>query len=235
MTAAHHDQTVTVTVQTRDDRRAAELRSEKLVPMEVYGADIENAHVVADAATLTNALKEYGTTTLIDLIVDKNSPVKVLFREPQYHPVTHALLHLDLFKVNLKEKITADIPLVFTGESAAVEDLGGTLMTPKDTIEVECLPADLPHELSVDISSLATFDDTLHVSNVVVPAGVTVLDDPDETIASITEPRSEEELAALNEAIEEDLEGVEVEEKGKEDTESEDGEESSSGSDEADE
>ncbi len=235
MTAAHHDQTVTVTVQTRDDRRAAQLRTENLVPMEVYGADVENTHVVADATTLTHALKEYGTTTLIDLVIDEKSPVKVLFREPQYHPVTHALLHLDLFKVNLKEKITADIPLVFTGESSAVEDLGGTLITPKDTVEVECLPSDLPHELTVDISSLATFDDSLHVSNIVVPAGVTVLDDPDETIVSIAEPRSEEELAALNEAVEENLDAIEVEEKGKEDAESEDGDESSSDSDGANE
>jgi len=215
MTAAHTDQPITLTVEPRDERTASVLRVDKLVPLELYGEGFTNAHVMAEARTVAAMLREHGTTTLIDLTVGKDTPVKVLFREPQYHPVSHDLLHLDLFKVNLKEKITADIPLVFVGVSAAVEDLDGTMITSKDTVEVECLPSDLPHEIEVDIAKLATFDDALHVSDIVVPAGVTILDEPDETLASVTEPRSEEELAALNEAVEEDLESVEVEEKGK--------------------
>lgn len=228
MTAAHQDQAVVVSVNTRDERTAGVLRAENLVPMELYGAGLTNAHVTADAKTIASQLREHGTTTLLDLVVDDGTPVKVLFREPQYDSVTYNLLHLDLYKVNLKEKITADIPLVFVGESAAVEDLGGTLITPKDSVEVECLPSDLPHELEVNIGILATFEDSLHVRDIKIPAGVTVLDEPDETIASITEPRSEEELLALNEAIvDEGVDTVEVEEKGKEEGETDEGDEES--------
>lgn len=235
MTIDHTDP-VTLTVEPRDDRTASVLRVADLTPMELYGDGFTNAHVMADSRTVSALLREHGTTTLIDLVVGKAAPVKILFREPQYHPVSHAVLHLDLFKVNLKEKITADIPLEFVGVSPAVEDLDGTFITSKDTVEVECLPSDLPHELAVDISKLATFEDTLHVRDIVVPAGVTVLDDPDETIASITEPRSQEEIDALNEAVEENLEEVEVEEKGKEDEESaEEGEGTPSDSGEASE
>lgn len=187
--------------------------------MSLYGEGIAAAAVTIENKEVTRLMAEHGTTTLVDLVVDDKAPVKVLFREPQYHPVTHTLLHLDLFKVNLKEKITTEVPLEFVGESAAVIDLAGTLITSKDSVEVECLPADLPHELTVDISKLATFEDTLHVSDIVVPAGVVILDEPEETLASVAEPRSEEELAALNETVEEDVEGVEVEEKGKEDEE----------------
>lgn len=225
MTAAHSDQTVAFTAISRDDRTPALLRREGLVPMELYGTDTANMHVMADARSLSHLLAEHGTTTLIDLTIDKNNPVKVLLREPQYHPVTHAVLHLDLFKVNLKEKIVTDVPIEFVGASAAVIDLGGTLITSKDTVEVECLPADLPHELTIDISRLATFDDSLHVRDIIVPAGVTVLDEPDETLASVTEPRSEEELAALNEVVEENIEEVAVEEKGKEEELGEEGKE----------
>lgn len=224
MTAAHSDQSITLAVNTRDERTTNMLRAAGLVPMELYGEGFTNANVMADARSVSALLREHGTTTLIDLTVGKEAPIKVLFREPQYHPVTHNLLHLDLFKVNLKEKITADIPLVFVGTSAAVEDLDGTMITSKDTVEVECLPSDLPHELEVNIAKLATFDDTLHVSDIVIPAGVTILDEADEVLASVTEPRSEEELAALNEVVEEDLESVEVEEKGKEDESDEENE-----------
>jgi len=95
--------------------------------------------------------------------VEKNKPVKVLIKEPQLNPVTHQLIHADLYQVDLTQIITADVPLVFVGESRAIEDLGGSLIESKTEVEVECLPQDLPHELSIDISTLTDFENVLEL------------------------------------------------------------------------
>ncbi|MEK7447724.1 MAG: 50S ribosomal protein L25, partial [Patescibacteria group bacterium] len=100
-------------------------------------------------------------------------------------------------------KITASIPLNFTGDSKAVIDLSGSLITNKSEVEVECLPADLPHEIEVDISVLEDFEAVIHVKDIKVPEGVEIKDDLEETVALVEPPRSEEELAELEEPVEE--------------------------------
>lgn len=198
---------------------ARALRRASQVPLQVYGKGQQNINVAADRKLLTNLLRQHGTTTLIDIVLEQEKPFKALLREPQLHPVTRELLHADLYRVDLSKKITAKIPLTFSGRSTVIEDEGGTLIESKTEVEVECLPQDLPHELAVDIATLTTFDDVLHVSDIPIPAGVDILDEPDEVIASVAEPRSEEELAALDEAPEADVDSVEVEQKGKEEGE----------------
>jgi large subunit ribosomal protein L25 len=214
----HAEITPTLTVTLRGDIKTKALRREGLVPMELYGHGKDNRHLVAPVKDVTKLYRTFGETTLIEVIEGENK-VKVLFTEAQIHPMTHNLVHLDLHAVNLKEKVTAQVPISFVGVSPAVDGLGGTLIESKQEVEVECLPTDLPHELEVDITSLATFDDVLRISDITLPAGVELISEPDEVIASVQEPRSEEELAALDEKIEEvDVEeAVAVEEKGKDD------------------
>lgn len=216
----HEEITPVLHVTTRTDDKNGALRRANQVPLVLYGEDITNRHLSADLKEVTKLLREFGETTLID-VVEGDKTVKVLFREPQLHPLSHQVMHLDLHQVNLKEKVTADVPIVFVGASPAVDNLGGTLIESKQEVEVEALPSDLPHELEVDITSLVDFDSTLHIRDLKVPAGVEILAEEDEIIASVAEPRSEEELAALDEAPEEvDVEAaVAVEEKGKEDGE----------------
>ncbi|MDO8471981.1 MAG: 50S ribosomal protein L25 [bacterium] len=207
---------------------AKTLRSKGIVPLILYGKKQEAQSLQTDSTTFTKLLHEHGTTTLLTLEDGPATGVKVLIREPQFDPVTNQVLHADLFAVNLTEKITATVPLVFEGESAAVEQLSGSLIESKAEVEVECLPQDIPHQLVVDVSKLATFEDVLHVSDLVIPDGVEVLDDPEEAIASVAEPRSEEELAALDEAVEEDVESIAAVE-GKEGEEAAEGEEGAEG------
>lgn len=211
--------TVILKVSPRSDAKPHHLRQQALVPLVLYGKGVKPQLLQANEKRINHILRECGTTTLIDLVIGEEKPRKVLFKEPQFHPATHRLLHSDLYQVDLTKTITADVPLIFEGVSPAVDDLGGSLIESKSEVEVECLPQDLPHELTIDISSLKTFEDTLHVKDIKLPPGVTILDEADEVIASVAEPRSEEELAALDEAIEEDVEGVEVEEKGEEEGE----------------
>ena len=160
--------------------------------------------------------KEAGTSNLIDVEIDGDKGIKTLIHEIQHDPITSTVTHVDFFKVNMKEKIHADIPLKFVGDSPAVMNMEGSLMTSRDSIEVECLPSDLIPELEIDISGLDDFEKNIKISDLKVPAGIEVLDDPEAIIAHVEEPRSEEEMAELETEVVEDVSAIEVENKGEE-------------------
>ncbi len=190
------------------------LRDEKAVPAVVYGHNVENQTLSVPAAEFLKVYDEAGYSTLVNLALENGSPVKVLIQDAQFHPVTDAPLHVDFFAVNLKESVDTEIPLEFTGESPAVKDLEGNLVANKNEIQVRALPTALVSELTVDISSLKTFDDVIRVKDLVIPEGIEVLDDPEDVVALVNEPRSEEELAEL-EADTLEAEAAAVEELGK--------------------
>ncbi len=115
----------------------------------------------------------------------------------------------------MTEKVSAEVALVFTGESPAVKEQGGILVKTLDHLRVEGLPGDLVSEVSVDLAVLKNFEDRILVGGLSVPSGLTVLDAKDEVVALVEPPRSEEELAALSEKVEEKVEEVGVVEKEK--------------------
>ena len=111
-----HVITPTLHVSPRTEMKTGELRRQGFVPVELYGHKVENKHYQVELKALTSLMRAFGTTSLIDVVTeDGKAPVKVLFKEPQYHPLSHNILHLDLHQVNLKEKITAEVPLTFVG------------------------------------------------------------------------------------------------------------------------
>jgi len=116
----------------------------------------------------------------------------------------------------MKEKIHAEVPLNFIGESPAVLNMEGILITNKDSIEVECLPSDLVSEIDVDISVLDDFEKNIKVEDLKIPTGIEILDDIEEVVVTVQEPRSEEELEALDTEVVENVEAIEVENKGEE-------------------
>lgn len=188
--------TVTATSRELAGKKVKNLRTQGQLPVVVYGNDAKHQLLAVETKSFTKLYNEVGASTLIDVVVEGNKPLKVLIHDAQYDPMTGNLLHADLLQVKLDEKIQTEISLTFVGESAAVKDLQGNLVTTKDAIKVEAFPQDLISELEVDISSLVTFDDKLTVADIKVPSTITVLDDPEETLAVVTEPRSEEELEA---------------------------------------
>ena len=137
---------------------------------------------------------------MIDLQIDDKEPVKVLVQEVQFSPLEDKYIHIDFHQVKMTEKISAEIPLKFIGESPAVKELGGIPVKNLDKIKIECLPDKLIHELEIDISQIKTFEESIHVQDLKIPEGITVMDKPDETIFLVEAPRSEEELKALEEA-----------------------------------
>lgn len=217
----------TLAVSPRDSAiKAKYLRRKGLVPGVLYGHGVTNVNLQASAADLAKVYKKAGTSTLIELDLGKDKRV-ALIHDLDLNPVTDEISHVDFHQVKLDEKIKTDIQLVFTGEPPAVKELDGTLFTNKDSVEVEALPQDLVHEIIIDISGLKTFEDVIHMKDISAPKGITILTDPDELVATVHPPRSEEELAALEEEVKEDIEGVEVEEKGKVEGEGAQGEEGS--------
>ena len=191
------------------------LRFEGKIPAVVYGKNFENIAVSIPKIAFDRIFKEAGTSNLIEMEVGDDK-FKTLIHDYQSDSLTGAVTHVDFLKINMKEKIHAEIPLTFTGDSTAVINLEGSLITPVDHIEIECLPADLPSEISVDISILDDFEKNIKVSDLNIPSGVEVLTDPEEIVVFVQAPRSEEELAELEEAVEENVEGIEVEHKGEE-------------------
>lgn len=210
---------------SREGKRVVDLRKNGKIPAVVYGSDFKNRIISVDSPIFKRVFDQAGESSLINLSIDDSSPEKVLVHEVQIDPVTSEIIHIDFYKVNMKEKIKTEIPLKLVGESLAVVDLEGTLVSNKDSVAVECLPSDLVHEIEVDISVLKTFDDVIKISDIKAPARIEILDDLEEVAILVQPPRSEEELAELEEKPEEDVEAVEVEGEKPEEGEEVEGEE----------
>jgi len=202
------------------------LRADGQLPVVLYGHGVDTQSLQVDAKKFAKLYREAGSSTIIELDIDGKMQ-NVVVHDIQFDPVTEAIVHADLYQVKMDEKLTAEVPLVFKGVSAAVKDLGGMLIKSVDKLEVEALPKDLPHEITVNISTLEGFDNKISLSDLEIPAGVEVKEEREITIVSVEAPRTEEELAALDEAVTEDVEAVEgvtKETDGEDVTEGEDGE-----------
>lgn len=184
-------------IRTATGRQAKQLRETGMVPGVLYGRGIENTNISFTKKEFEKVYKEAGSSTIVTLKIEGKTPVKTLIFEPQYDPLTDNIIHVDLYQVNMKEEIHTEIPLVFIGEAPAVKELDGNLITSKDAIEVKCLPDKLVSEIEVDISVLKTFDDSIKVSDLIIPEGIEVITEADETVAMVSEPRSEAEMEEM--------------------------------------
>lgn len=183
-------------------KKVATLRRAGHIPAVVYGRGVASDSLTLDAKEFEALRRHAGANTLIDLAIDDQKPAPVLVHEIQHHPVTRKPLHVDLYVVRMTEELTIDVQLVADGASAAVADLGGTLLHAIDHVRVKALPDHLPSALHYSIDSLATFDDVVHVSDLAIPADVTLLTDPTEIVAKVMPPRIEEVEAPAAEAEE---------------------------------
>ncbi|HYL41011.1 MAG TPA: 50S ribosomal protein L25, partial [Candidatus Binatus sp.] len=173
-------------------KKVAALRRDGHLPAVVFGRGLTSEGVTIDAKEFEALRRHTGGNTLIDLAVDGQKPTPVLVHDIQHHPVTRRPLHVDLFVVRMTEELTIDVPLVADGTAAAVADLGGTLLHAIDNVRVKALPDRLPSTIHYSVESLATFDDLIHVSDLQMPADVTLLTDPAEIVAKVMPPRIEE-------------------------------------------
>lgn len=184
--------------QSRKDKKIEEGN----IPAVVYGKGIEAQNIQMKKGAFDKIYQEAGESNLISLQVEGKEPIQVLIKEVQTDPVKGFYLHADFYQVDMKAKITTEIPLEFIGESKAVKDLNGILIKNLDALEVECLPGDLVDHIEVDLSSLNTFDDAIKVNDLHIPETIEILTNVDSIVATVVEPRKEEEQPA-EEALEE--------------------------------
>lgn len=204
MTKATHE--IKAEKRTVLGRKVKQLRKQGFIPATVYGKDFKPISVQFLKVDLEKIYSEVGESGLVALITEKES-IPVIFRNPQYHPVNGHLIHIDCYKVNLKEKITTVVPLEFVGESMAVKN-GNVLVTVTNEIEVEALPTDLPEKIEVDLAVLETLESIVTVADLKLDRSkVEVLTHEEQVVVKVEEPRVEEEPIVE----EEPSEGVETE------------------------
>ncbi len=172
-------------------RKVKNLRKQGLIPATVYGKAFESKSIQFVASELEKMFDELGESTLVEVDLDGKEKLPVLFRNPQYHPIDGQLIHIDCYKVNLKEKISAMVPLEFVGESQAVKN-GNVLVTVTDEVEIEALPTDLPESIEVDLSVLEGLESTILVKDLKIDTSkLTLMTDAEQLIVKIEEPKEE--------------------------------------------
>ncbi|MFA6436736.1 MAG: 50S ribosomal protein L25 [Candidatus Paceibacterota bacterium] len=190
-------------------KKVSQLRDQGMIPAVIYGHDFESTPLQLDRRSFLKILSETGETTIIDLEVQGEKNEKVLIHDIARDPVTGEILHIDFYRTQADQAMIVEVPLVFEGISLAVKDLGGILVTSLKNIKVRALPADLPHNIKIDISSLKNIEDHIKVSDIPTIEKVEFLADAEEMVASIEAPRSQEEIEALSEEVKEEVGKVE--------------------------
>lgn len=202
-------------------RKVKTLRNQGILPANVFGKKIKSVSIQLSADEFAKVFKEAGETGIINLsIAGKESPVLVF--NTQTHPVTDELVHIDFRQVNLKEKITATVPVILEGESPAEKSNLGILVQQAHEVEVEALPADLPESLNLDISVLTEADQSLSVSDIKYDSKkISILTSEDQIIAIIAAHQKVEEAPVIEEEVDGEAEGEPTEESSTEETPSE--------------
>ena len=197
-------------------RKTNVIRSEGQVPAVVYGAGLTPKNISLDRNAFIKAYESAGESSLIELKIDNQDALHVLIHELQQDPIADEVTHVDFRMVDMTKPIEAYVEFIFTGESPAVKGLGGTLVHSLDGVDIRCLPGKLLRNIFVDLTKIMTFEDVIRVSDLDIPEGIEVLEDANASIAVVTAPRSDAEMAALNDAVQENVEAVAVEKEKKE-------------------
>ncbi len=195
-------------------KKVATLRRDGITPIHLYGTGIESQSLQCDTATVSKIVLEAGTNIPVTVTVPGNAEENVCFvREVQYHPVTDRLIHVDFMKVDVTRTVRAEVPIIISGLSPAVRNMGGTLLQPLQSVTVEALPMNIPAMFSLNSDLLIDFDTNFYVSDLEAPDNISIINDDDDLVAGVVAPRIEREV---------DL-GIDGEEESDEDVESEDG------------
>ncbi len=192
-------------------KKTQSLRAEGLVPAIVYGGkNKETQSISLDLPEFKKVLTKAGESTIISLSVDGKGQ-DVLIHDVQSDPLSGFPIHVDFYVVSQDKELEVAVPLVFEGVSPAVKDLGGSLVKVLHELEIRALPKNLPHDITVDISSLTNLDSQILIKDLKLPAGVESVLDVEEVVAAITEAGEE----VIEEEVPVDLSAIEVEKKGK--------------------
>lgn len=185
-------------------KQVNQLRRAKQLPAVLYGPNRESTNITIDPLEFKKLFKNVGYSKLFDLEFEGDK-VKVLVKDLQANTLTDEFIHIDLYQVNMKKEITAEIPLNFVGESLAVKNNIGLLVQPMQTVSVTCLPGDLPASLEINIDGFNEIGDSITVADIKLPEGVEIANDvaPDSPVAYIAAPQKTLEEETPEEVTEE--------------------------------
>ncbi len=198
-------------------------RASGKMPVVVYGRNEKASPFFVSSGEFKRVLKEAGESSIVTLVADGEKK-SVLIHEVSFHPVDGQALHADLLVVRSDEKLKVEVPIEFEGVSPAVKELGGILVKVLHKLEVEALPKDLPHSVSVNLELLVAIDSQILVKDIKLPNGVEAVPGNEQVVAAIDVAKDE---PVETEPV--DLSAIEVEKRGKEEKEGEEGAESGDG------
>ena len=188
------------------------LRKKGFLPCVVYGPKVKNQSLVVSMKEFEKVYKAAGETSLVKLHAG-DGDINVLIYDVAPDPVTLKPIHADFYAVDMNKVIHAKIPLAFVGESAAVKNEGAILVKVMQEIEVEALPENLPHEITVSINVLAVIGDRITAASLNIPKDVKLRAHDEDIIAIVEAPRAEEVIAPV--AAEETVAEVQTEREAK--------------------
>ncbi len=182
-------------------KKVKKLRRQGYIPATVYGKNFTSVAIQFPTSQV-RVLKQAGETGIVYLTLDKQK-LPTMIRHIQQHPVTNKILHVDFYKVNLKEKVKAQVPIELIGEAPIVKS-GYNLVQVLHEVEVEALPADIPDSIQVDVSHLEDEGQDIRIKDLKIDTKKTELIeiDPEETIVVIEKPKEEVEEEPTEEVSE---------------------------------
>lgn len=163
---------------------ARKLRAAGRIPAVVYGHNRAAESITVDARELERLLSRIAAGSTVVELGLAGGTARTLIREIQRHPVKRHILHVDFQELVAGEKVTVNVPLVFVGTAIGVREQGGIFEEVMREISISVDPASIPNHVDVDVSAL-TIGHPIHVRDLKLPAGVTVLDDADATVCSV--------------------------------------------------
>ena len=185
----------TLELEPRDllGKKVETLRKSGLLPVHMYGPDIDSLSLQGDLKLLARLVLEVGTNIPVSVTVKGSDNVNMCFvREIQRHPVTENILHVDFLRVDTSKAVRAEVPIILEGLAPASQR-GGTLMQPLQNLIIEALPMDIPVSLEISVAGLDDFEKSLYVSDLSIPENITLISSSDDLIARVVPPRIEEE------------------------------------------
>ncbi|MEI6237915.1 MAG: 50S ribosomal protein L25 [bacterium] len=201
-----------LTIEKRDKKAKLDmLKKAGKMPAVMYGPKTESTSICVTLVDFEKVFKKAGESSIVELN-GLGEAQDSLIHAIDFDPVTDIPRHADFYVIEKGKKVQVAIPITFAGVAPAVKEKGGILVKVMRELKIEASPKDLPHEIIVDISSLLEFDSRVSARDIKLPAGVTLMAHPEETVASIAQVQEEKEEVST--AV--DMSTIEVEKKGKE-------------------
>ena len=165
------------------------LRRQALTPVHLYGSEIPSMALQVDSAILRRTLTQAGRSRPIALEVEGHQAPYITFvRDIEFHPLDSSVLHVDFLNVETSATIEVEVPITLAGEAPAARMMGGSLIQMLNSIRVQASPLEIPAGVSIDVSPLDDFTKSIRVADLQVPAGATIMTEPDQLVARVTPP-----------------------------------------------